>query len=104
MADEVQFTDEQWETVAKAAEVFAGVLQEEQAGLRLVLSSNWAGVCAEGEGTMRNLRDLLRGESGSFAQSIMSEADYLKDVARRCRASKSFLTETDGMQAEKFRQ
>ncbi|WP_155976991.1 hypothetical protein [Nocardia sp. 348MFTsu5.1] len=103
MGDEVKFTDEQWERVATAAEDFAAVLQKEQAALRLVLSSNWAGACAEGEGTMQNLRDLLRGDSGSFAHAIAAEAQYLKDVAQQCRASKSVLMSIDDSISEQLK-
>jgi hypothetical protein len=102
MADEVQFTDEQWETVAKAAETFAAVLDTERSKLRLVLKSNWAGACAEGEMTMLNLQSLLTGESNSFSQVISSEAEYLTNIASQCRASQVALAAADEASSEKF--
>lgn len=104
MADEVQFTDEQWEAVARAAETFADALDAEQRKLNHLLDVNWAGACAEGEGTMQNLRALLRGDSGSFSQSILSEADYLKSVASQCRASKAALAYIDQDNSLGFRE
>lgn len=95
VTDEVKFTNEQWDALAEAAEVFAATLDDERARLRDVLVSNWAGACAEGESTMDNLKALVHGDSGSFSQAIFSEASYLKDVALGCRGAKTILKTVD---------
>jgi hypothetical protein len=94
VGDEVKFTDEQWETVAQAAETFAGVLSEERAKLHDVIVTNWAGDCGEGEGVIENLRELVRGDSG-FVGAITSENEYLINLALRCRQSKQQLNQVD---------
>ncbi|PXW30028.1 UNVERIFIED_CONTAM: hypothetical protein DES50_109136 [Williamsia faeni] len=104
MGGEVKFTDEQWERVAMAAEDFAAVLKQERQALGDVLVTNWAGDCAEGTGTMENLRLLLQGaEPGSFSGAIGQELEYLQAVADQCRAARTDLTQTDVSSADDFR-
>ena len=84
MTDEVKFTDAQWDELARAAEAFATVLDDQQVLLTYVLSTNWAGQCAEGTGLMDNLRSVLHGGTNSFVNSIASEASYLRSLAKVC--------------------
>ncbi|HEY9312190.1 hypothetical protein [Williamsia sp.] len=95
MGDEVKFTDEQWEKVAQAAETFAATLKAEAVNLQDVVTTNWAGQCAEGEGIIDNLKDLVRGTDGSFSAAVGSEVSYLESLASQCRKSKSSLNLAD---------
>lgn len=104
MTDEVKFTDEQWDKVAEAAEVFARALESERRSLKNLLKKNWAGDCAEGVGTIDNLRMLLHGEGpSSFSGAVESEAAYLRSLAIQCRDAKSSLTVDDLRNANQFR-
>lgn len=95
MTDEVKFTDAQWDELARAAEAFATVLEEQQSLLRAVLVQNWAGQCEEGNGLLENLRAIVHGGKGSFVQAIDAEAKYLTSHASLCRASRSTLQSVD---------
>jgi hypothetical protein len=104
LTDEVKFTAEQWETVARAAEVFARALDDERGRLRDVLTKNWAGDCGEGVGTIENLRLLLNGASSeSLAGAISSEVVYLLQIANKSRMAKESLTAQDLAHGSKFR-
>ncbi|WP_143696489.1 hypothetical protein [Williamsia muralis] len=105
MTDEVKFTDAQWDELARAAEAFATVLQEEQSNLVNVLMTNWAGECAEGEGVIANLRELIRGGgNSSLAQVLDSESSYLRSLASNCIKSKTSMNVADMESAVGFRQ
>lgn len=104
MTDEVKFTDEQWDRVATAAEVFAATLDDEKSRLRSLLATNWAGACQEGEGTMANLRALLHGGQDSFEGAMESEATYLRSVASACHGAKEGLNTADGSNAADLKQ
>lgn len=99
MTDEVKFTNEQWDALAEAAEVFAETLYAEKQKLRGVLATNWAGACAEGEGTFENLRTLLHDGPDSFIGSMDSEMLYLRSIAANCVNAKQGLTATDNFSA-----
>ncbi|WP_207842560.1 hypothetical protein [Williamsia soli] len=103
MTDEVKFTNEQWDALAEAAEVFAATLEEERTKLFHVLSKNWAGQCLEGEGIIANLKDLLRGADSSFSSAIVEEATYLKNLAAECHNSKVSLNKADSGSSERFK-
>jgi hypothetical protein len=104
VTDEVKFTDAQWDELARAAEAFATVLDEQRDSLRDVLISNWAGSCAEGADLIKNLRELTNGEAGSFHHAIGSESDYLRALAVQCRTSKATLQSADDTSAEQYPQ
>ncbi|WP_168176709.1 hypothetical protein [Williamsia sp. 1135] len=96
MTDEVKFTNEQWDALAEAAEVFAETLVTEREKLSNVLLKNWAGECEEGRGTINNLRFLLNGlGQDSFAGAIESESAYLRGIANTCRSAKNNLSGVD---------
>lgn len=102
MTDEVKFTDAQWDELARAAEAFATVLDDQQVLLTYVLSTNWAGQCAEGTGLMDNLRSVLHGGTNSFVNSIVSEASYLRSLAKVCSESKTSLNAVEAENAGVF--
>ncbi|MCZ4552827.1 hypothetical protein BH683_021305 [Williamsia sp. 1138] len=96
MTDEVKFTNEQWDALAEAAEVFAKALDEEHESLANILTTNWAGECAEGIGTIENLRMVLAdGGVSSFSGAIKSESDYMRSLATQCRLAKASLSSAD---------
>lgn len=96
MTDEVKFTDEQWDRVAEAAEVYAQALEDERGLLRNVLTKNWAGDCGEGRETIDNLRRLLNGaDQESFSGVVNSEAEYFRSLAIQCRSAKTTLSAED---------
>ncbi|PYE14691.1 hypothetical protein DFR67_112153 [Williamsia limnetica] len=103
MTDEVKFTNEQWDALAEAAEVFAQTLDDERGLLTHVLGTNWAGECAEGVGVTENLKDLLRGADASFATAIRDEAQYLRAFAAQCVNSKNALNGSDMGSAIQFK-
>lgn len=102
MTDEVKFTDAQWDELARAAEAFATVLDDQRDHLRDVLVSNWAGVCTEGVALIANLRSLMIGESDSFHHAIDSESTYLRNLAAQCRRSKASLQSVDVASSNSF--
>lgn len=104
MTDEVKFTDAQWDELARAAEAFAGVLDQEGGRLRDVMAINWAGSCSEGVGIVDNLRLLLYGEGpSSFKGAINSEALYLRQLAVQCRGAGTALAVSDSDSEQRFR-
>jgi hypothetical protein len=103
VTDEVKFTDAQWDEVARAAETFAGVLENESGRLKDVVTTNWAGDCAEGTGLIDNLRQILYGEnSNSFSDAINSEAQYLRALSRQCATTKDSLLSEDEKISSQF--
>jgi hypothetical protein len=102
VTDEVKFTDAQWDELARAAEAFAEVLEDERGRIRDTVAKNWAGDCAEGLAVFQNLRQLLHGDSNSFTQSANAEAVYLRDLALQCRKSKTTLSDADNYHSEQF--
>ena len=102
MTDEVKFTDAQWDELARAAEAFAGVLEDERGRMRDTLAKNWAGDCMEGVAVFENLRQLLHGDSSSFTQSANAEAAYLRSLAAQCRKAKLTMADTDILSSESF--
>lgn len=104
MTDEVKFTDEQWDKVAEAADIYAQALEDQRGFLRDVLTKNWAGDCGEGAGTIENLRHLLnRGGSESFSGVVNSEAEYFRLLANQCRNAKATLSYGDSRNGSQFR-
>lgn len=102
MTDEVKFTDAQWDELARAAEAFATLLDDQQVLLTYVLSTNWAGQCAEGTGLMDNLRLVLHGGRNSIANLIASEASYLRTFSEVCSDSKTSLNAVEAENAGVF--
>lgn len=103
VTDEVKFTNEQWDALAEAAEVFAETLEHERERLVHVLSKNWAGECLEGEGVVANLKDLIRGPNASFSAAISTESAYLRDLASQCGQAKQDLSAVDNDKSERFK-
>jgi hypothetical protein len=103
VTDEVKFTDAQWDELARAAEAFAKVLEDENGRLKDAVSTNWAGNCAEGLGLIDNLRQLLYGDgSNSFSDAILSEAEFLRGLSRQCSNAKETLVSQDEQAISRF--
>ncbi len=103
MTDEVKFTNEQWDALAEAAEVFAVALDEERKSHERRRLQGLGGRLRRRYRYNRESPAVVHGEGpDSFAGSVRSEADYLRWFATQCRNAKTELGSEDASNTLRF--